>query len=48
VDQQLGGKFVLQASREPNAVSMMCKPGITDIGSRPAQYGIDLFREWSF
>jgi hypothetical protein len=27
---------------------MMCKPGITDIGSRPAQYGIDLFREWSF
>jgi hypothetical protein len=48
VDQQLGGKFVLQASREPNSVSMMCKPGITDIGSRPAQYGIDLFREWSF
>ena len=28
--------------------SLMCKPGTTDIGSRPAQYGIDLFREWSF
>ena len=30
------------------SAAMLCKPGTTDIGSRPAQYGIDLFREWTF
>jgi hypothetical protein len=48
VEQRLGTKFYLQASSEPSSVSMLCKPGTTDIGSRPRQYGIDLFREWSF
>ncbi len=48
VEQRLGDKYVLQASREPASASMQCKPGTTDIGSRPAQYGIDLFREWTF
>jgi translocation and assembly module TamB len=48
VEQRLGNRFVLQASQEPSSAALLCKPGSTNIGSYPRQYGIDLFREWSF
>ena len=48
LEQQLGTRFYLMASMEPSSAALLCKPGTTDIGSHPKQYGLDLFREWSF
>ena len=48
VEQRLGTRFFLQASMEPSSAALLCKPGTSDIGSHPRQYGLDLFREWSF
>ena len=48
LEQQLGTRFYLTASMEPSSAALLCKPGTTDIGSHPRQYGLDLFREWSF
>jgi translocation and assembly module TamB len=48
LEQQLGTRFYLMASMEPSSAALLCKPGTTDIGSHPRQYGLDLFREWSF
>ena len=48
VEQRLADGYSLQASIEPSSAALLCHPGLTSIGSRPPQYGIDLFREWSF
>ena len=48
LEQQLSTRFYLMASMEPSSAALLCKPGITDIGSHPQQFGLDLFREWSF
>jgi translocation and assembly module TamB len=48
VEHRLGDRFSLQASSEPSSIALQCRPGLTDIGNRPRQYGFDLFREWSF
>ena len=47
VEQRLSDRFFLQASMEPGSAALLCKPD-GGIGSRPQQYGFDLFREWSF
>jgi hypothetical protein len=47
VEQRLGDRFVLQASQEPSSAALLCKT-TSNIGSYPRQYGIDLFRDWSF
>ena len=47
VEQRLSDRFYLQASMEPSSAALLCKPD-GGIGSRPQQYGFDLFREWSF
>lgn len=48
VEHRLADGFVLQGSIEPSSAALQCRPGLTAIGSRPPQYGLDLFREWSF
>lgn len=48
VEHQLGDGYSLQASIEPSTAALQCRPGLTTIGSRPPQYGFDLFREWTF
>ncbi|HKV50513.1 MAG TPA: translocation/assembly module TamB domain-containing protein [Gemmatimonadaceae bacterium] len=48
VEQRLSDGFLLQGSIEPSSAALLCHPGLTSIGSRPPQYGFDLFREWSF
>ena len=48
VEQRLRDGFTLQGSIEPSSAALQCRPGLTTIGSRPPQYGLDLFREWSF
>lgn len=48
VEQRLKDGYSLQASLEPSSAGLQCRSGLPDIGSRPRQYGFDLFREWSF
>ena len=48
VEHRLSDGFTLQGSIEPSSAALQCRPGLTAIGSRPPQYGLDLFREWSF
>jgi hypothetical protein len=48
VEQRLSSRFYLMASMEPSSAALLCKPGSSDIGSRPQQFGLDLFHEWSF
>ena len=48
VEQRVSTRYFLMASMEPSSASLLCKPGTTDIGSHPKQYGLDIFRDWSF
>jgi len=48
IEQQLAHGFSVEASVEPSSVALQCRPGLTNIGNRPPQYGFDLFREFSF
>lgn len=48
IEHQLDHLYSLQASVEPSSAALQCRPGLSSIGSRPSQYGFDLFREWSF
>jgi hypothetical protein len=48
VEHRLNRGFSIQASSEPSSAALLCRPGFSEIGSRPRQYGFDLFREWSF
>lgn len=48
IEQRLSDGFLLEGSIEPSSAALLCHPGLTSIGSRPSQYGFDLFREWSF
>ncbi|HEX6534423.1 MAG TPA: translocation/assembly module TamB domain-containing protein [Gemmatimonadaceae bacterium] len=48
VNYRLNDGYSLQASSEPSTTALQCSAGLSGIGTRPRQYGFDLFREWSF
>lgn len=49
IEQRLNKGFSLQLGTEPATSSLICSPGrsLSDINT-PRQFGLDLFREWSF
>jgi translocation and assembly module TamB len=47
IEQRLNKGFSLQFGTEPATSSLLCDRGLGDINT-PRQFGLDLFREWSF
>ena len=48
IEQRLNKGFSLQFGTEPATSSLLCGDrGLGDINT-PRQFGLDLFREWSF
>jgi translocation and assembly module TamB len=47
IEQRLNRGFSLQFGTEPATSSLLCDRGVADINT-PRQFGLDLFREWSF
>ena len=48
IEQRLNKGFSLQFGTEPATRSLLCDRGVLGDISTPRQFGLDLFREWSF